>query len=147
MGWAVPQKRRFHEPLLRIFLLLTCSFMFSGTPRISSFLTPDATPAANVPTDVFGDGPGDSDGDDAADAAEADNSDASLASAWSLPPDMAEVFMSQAGLGADTWEESKRLGPSAAPVVCWWAATDSSFRALQRDPCMVALFLIFLNLQ
>ena len=46
--------------------------MFSGMPQIFFFLAPAATPAANVPTNFNrdGDGPRDSDGDDATDTAD-----------------------------------------------------------------------------
>ena len=60
-------QKRHHELLPGTFLLHTWSFMFTGMPRISSFLPP-ATPVVCVPTGVSGDGdgdgPGDNDGDD-----------------------------------------------------------------------------------
>ena len=53
---------------------------------------------------------------------------------------MADVFMSQVGLNPDTWEESKRLGPSTVPVVCRWTAPDSGFRPFRRVPSLHAPF-------
>ena len=104
-------------------------------PRISSLLA--AAPVVDVPTGVNGDadGPGDNDGDDTADADEVDYAEASSVSAWYPPSNMAD--MSQVGLSSDSWEESKRLGPSTVPVLRW-TAPASGFRPLHRDPCLHA---------
>ena len=102
ISWACADPQRwFHEPLPGTFFLLTWSFMFPGMPRTSSFLPPAAAPVADVLTGIIGDGPRDGDGDDAVDA-EVDDADASPTSAWSPPPDMADIFMSQVGLSPDT---------------------------------------------
>ena len=87
----------YHEPLPGTFLLHTWSFMFPGMPWIS-FLPP-ATLVADVPTGVSGDGdgPGDNDGYDTADADDMDDAEASPVSAWSLP---ADIFMSLVGLSS-----------------------------------------------
>ena len=77
-------------------------------------MPPAAALVADVLTSVNGDGdgPGDSDGGDAADAEEADNDDASPASAWSPPPDMADIFMSQVRLCSLVASSGFRILPS-----------------------------------
>ena len=109
-------------------------------PRISPIFASAAdAAAADVPTNVFGDGLEDSHGDGASTSAVVDE-DVSPPSSWSPSPDMASTFMSQVGINPDMWGESKRLGPSTVPVVRLWTASDSGFCPFQRDPSLYAPF-------
>ena len=110
----------------------------SGIPRISPIFALAAAAAADVPTNVFGDGLEDSLGDGASTSAVVDE-DVSPPSSWSHP-DMASTFMSLVVINPDRWGETKHLGPSTVPVVRLWTASDSGFCPFQRDPSLYAPF-------
>ena len=108
----------------------------SGTPRVSSFLAPAAPASALTGVSGDGDGPESTIGDDAASLLVTDDHFVSPSSSWSPPPDMAQAFMSQVGLDPDTWEKSKRLGPSTLAIVRRWTAAASGFRPIRHDPSL-----------
>ena len=109
------------------------SFHLTGTPRISSFISPASE---------AGDGAVDED-DDGVYAAEDEEEapDSSSPSSWSPPPDLADLWHALVGLASpETWEESRRLGPAVNNLLRRWSASDSGFRPFRRDPCLHAAF-------
>ena len=121
VSWFLPpQGGWFHEPWLGTFLRISCSFMFQeclGSPPSPPLLrVPQSASLAmvTVPGAVL----------EMMQPLRRVLTMWSLLrpppSAWSPPPNMAKAFMYQVGLDPDTWEESKRLGPSTVSVVrCW----------------------------
>ena len=93
-------------------------------PRISPIYAltaaaPEA--AADVQTDVIGDGLEDEDGDGASTAVMEE--DVTPLSSWVLLFDMASTFASMVGINPDTWGESKRFNlPTIFFPVCHWTA-------------------------
>ena len=84
------------------------------------------------------------DGDDAvdgkADGEEEEDSSASHSS-WTPPSDLADIWESLVGIApSDSWEESKRLGPTISAISLRWSTLDSRFRPLRKDPCLHAQF-------